>query len=32
MMQVRRPISRGAIGSAEPYREFLQPFIDAYYG
>ncbi|MBO0749310.1 MAG: sulfotransferase [Porphyrobacter sp.] len=31
MMQVRRPIDRGAIGSAEPYRPFLQPFIDAYY-
>jgi tetratricopeptide (TPR) repeat protein len=31
MMQVRRPINRAAIGSAEPYREFLQPFIDAYY-
>lgn len=31
MMQVRQPINRGAIGSAEPYREFLGPFIDAYY-
>jgi hypothetical protein len=31
MMQVRRPINRAAIGSAEPYREFLQPFIEAYY-
>jgi tetratricopeptide (TPR) repeat protein len=29
-MQVRRPINRQAIGSAEPYRQFLQPFIDAY--
>jgi tetratricopeptide (TPR) repeat protein len=32
MMQVRRPINRDAIGSAQPYREFLGPFIDAYYG
>jgi hypothetical protein len=32
MMQVRRPINRRAIGSAEPYREFMAPFIDAYYG
>lgn len=31
VMQVRQPINRGAIGSAEPYREFLQPFIEAYY-
>ena len=30
-MQVRRPIGRQAIGSAAPYRAFLQPFIDAYY-
>jgi tetratricopeptide (TPR) repeat protein len=30
MMQVRRPIGRGAIGSAEPYREFMQPFVAAY--
>ena len=29
-IQVRRPIDRSAVGSAEPYREFLQPFIDAY--
>ena len=29
--QVRRPINRDAIGSAEPYREFLAPFIDAYF-
>jgi hypothetical protein len=29
--QVRRPINRAGIGSAEPYREFLAPFIDAYY-
>jgi hypothetical protein len=32
VMQVRRPINRDGIGSAEPYREFLKPFIDAYYG
>ena len=31
-MQVRRPIHREAIGSAEPYRQFLGPFLDAYYG
>lgn len=31
LMQVRRPINRRAIGSAEPYREFLEPFISAYY-
>lgn len=31
MVQVRRPINRRAVGSAEPYREFLRPFIDAYY-
>ena len=31
VMQVRKPIGRQAIGSAEPYRPFLQPFIDAYY-
>jgi hypothetical protein len=31
MVQVRRPINRDAIGAAEPYREFLRPFIDAYY-
>ncbi|WEK47084.1 MAG: sulfotransferase [Candidatus Andeanibacterium colombiense] len=29
-MQVRRPINRDGIGAARPYREFLQPFIDAY--
>lgn len=29
--QVRRPINRDGIGSALPYREFLQPFMDAYY-
>lgn len=32
MMQVRRPINRDAIGSAEPYRAFLKPFVEAYYG
>lgn len=32
VMQVRKPINRKAIGSAEPYREFLQPFVKAYYG
>lgn len=31
-MQVRRPINRAGIGAAEPYREFLQPFVAAYYG
>jgi tetratricopeptide (TPR) repeat protein len=31
LVQVRRPINREGIGAAEPYREFLQPFIDAYY-
>ena len=28
--QVRKPINRDGIGSAEPYREFLEPFLDAY--
>jgi hypothetical protein len=32
MMQVRRPINRQGIGSAEPYRPFLEPFVKAYYG
>jgi hypothetical protein len=31
-LQVRRPISNAAIGSAEPYRQFLGPFIEAYSG
>jgi tetratricopeptide (TPR) repeat protein len=31
VMQVRRPIDRQGIGSAEPYREFLEPFVAAYY-
>ena len=30
VMQVRRPITRAAVGAAEPYREFLGPFLDAY--
>jgi len=30
--QVREPINRKGIGSAEPYREFLGSFIDAYAG
>jgi hypothetical protein len=29
-IQVRRRIDSSAVGSAEPYREFLQPFIEAY--
>lgn len=29
VMQVRKPINRKAIGSAEPYREFLAPFLGA---
>lgn len=32
MAQVRRPISRAAIGSAAPYRAFLEPFLAAYRG
>jgi hypothetical protein len=31
-MQVREPINRQGIGGAQPYREFLQPFVDAYFG
>ena len=31
LMQVRRPINREAIGSAGPYRQFLGPFVEAYY-
>lgn len=31
-LQVRRPINRDGLGVAEPYREFLQPFVDAYRG
>lgn len=30
VLQVRRPINGQAIGSAEPYRESLQPFLKAY--
>ena len=29
-LQVRRPINRDGLGVAEPYREYLQPFTDAY--
>lgn len=29
-LQVRRPINRDGLGVAEPYREYLQPFLDAY--
>lgn len=29
-MQVRQPINRSGLGVAEPYREYLQPFVDAY--
>lgn len=32
VMQVRQPINRLGVGSAEPYRRFLQPFVDAYRG
>lgn len=28
--QVRHPISRKSVGAAEPYRQFLQPFLRAY--
>ncbi|MGZ3245721.1 MAG: tetratricopeptide repeat-containing sulfotransferase family protein [Croceibacterium sp.] len=30
-VQVRRSINRQGIGSAEPYRAFLRPFVEAYY-
>lgn len=30
-MQVRRPINRDGLAVAAPYREHLQPFVDAYY-
>ena len=30
-MQVRHPINPAGIGSAQPYREFLEPFLKAYY-
>lgn len=29
-LQVRRPINRDGLGVAEPYRAFMQPFLDAY--
>jgi tetratricopeptide (TPR) repeat protein len=29
-LQVRRPINRDGMGVAEPYRQWLQPFADAY--
>ena len=31
-IQVREPVNRKGIGTAQPYREQLQPFLDAYYG
>jgi hypothetical protein len=31
-MQVRQPNNRAGIGSAEPYRPFLKPFVESYYG
>jgi hypothetical protein len=30
VMQVRQPINRRGIGSAEPYRAYLEPFTKAY--
>jgi len=30
VMQVRKPINRKPVGSAEPYREYLEPFLKAY--
>lgn len=30
VMQVRQPINRKAIGSAQPYREHLKPFLNAF--
>jgi len=32
MVQVRRPIGRESVRSAELYRQFLEPFMTAYYG
>jgi len=29
--QIRRPIDREGIGSSTPYREYMQPFVDAYF-
>ena len=31
-IQVREPVNRKGIGIAQPYREQLQPFLDAYFG
>jgi tetratricopeptide (TPR) repeat protein len=31
-LQVRRPINRDGLNVAEPYREHLQPFVEAYSG
>jgi tetratricopeptide (TPR) repeat protein len=31
-LQVRRPINRDGLGVAIPYRDQMQPFVDAYYG
>jgi hypothetical protein len=31
-MQVRRPINKDGLNVAGPYREHLQPFVDAYSG
>jgi hypothetical protein len=31
VMQVRRPINRSGIRTAEPYRAYLKPFVDAYF-
>lgn len=30
-VQVRRPINQAGVGSADPYREYLTPFVEAYY-
>jgi tetratricopeptide (TPR) repeat protein len=30
VVQVRQPINRKAVGAAEPYRRFLEPFLAAY--
>ena len=32
VMQVRQPINRKAVGTAEPYREFMEPFSRSYAG
>jgi len=32
VMQVRSPINRKGIGAAEPYRDFLEPFLSCYPG